>query len=68
VKSESATFRIDSKALKSLRHEAGQKDISTKTLVNQIIKDHLNWHSNAAKAGFIAVRRPPYFKADQQFI
>jgi predicted HicB family RNase H-like nuclease len=58
VKSESATFRIDSKALKSLRHEAGQKDISTNTLVNQIIKDHLNWHSNAAKAGFIAVRRP----------
>jgi hypothetical protein len=41
-----------------LRHEAEQKDISTNTLVNQIIKDHLNWHSNAAKAGFVAVRRP----------
>jgi hypothetical protein len=27
-------------------------------LVNQIIKEHINWYSNAAKAGFIAVRRP----------
>src|SRR5919202_5638097 len=57
-KSESVTFRISSKALKNLRSEAEQKDISTNTLVNEIIKDHLNWHSNAAKAGFIAVRRP----------
>ncbi|HJT47946.1 MAG TPA: hypothetical protein VJ729_07160 [Nitrososphaeraceae archaeon] len=57
-KSESVTFRIDSKSLKNLRHEAEQKDVSTNMLVNQIIKDHLNWHSNAAKAGFVAVRRP----------
>ena len=57
-KSESVTFRIDSKALKNLRREADQKEISTNTLINQIIKDHLNWHSNAAKAGFVAVRRP----------
>jgi hypothetical protein len=41
-----------------LRNEADQKDISANTLINQIIKEHLNWHSNAAKAGFIAVRRP----------
>jgi hypothetical protein len=27
-------------------------------LVNQIIKEYLNWYSNAAKAGFVAVRRP----------
>jgi hypothetical protein len=57
-KSESVTFRIDSKTLKNLRNEAQQKDISTNTLLNQIIKEHLNWHSNAANAGFIAVRRP----------
>ena len=57
-KSESVTFRIESEALRNLRHEAGQKDISTNTLVNKLIKDHLNWHSNAAKAGFISIRRP----------
>src|SRR5689334_17439675 len=56
-KTESVTFRIDSKAL-NLRHEAEQKDISTNTLVNKIIKEHLNWHSNATKAGLISVRRP----------
>jgi len=56
-KSESVTFRIESEALRNLRREAGQKDISTNTLVNKLIKDHLNWHSNAAKAGFISVRR-----------
>ncbi|HZE77784.1 MAG TPA: hypothetical protein VE089_04465 [Nitrososphaeraceae archaeon] len=55
--SESVTFRINSKVLKNLRREAEQKDISTNTLVNKLIKDHLNWHSNAAKAGFISLRR-----------
>ena len=58
AKSESVTFRIESEALRNLRREAGQKDISTNTLVNQLIKDHLNWHSKAAEAGFISVRRP----------
>ena len=57
-KSESVTFRINSKVLKNLRREAEQNDISTNTLVNKLIKDHLNWHSKAAKAGFISVRRP----------
>jgi hypothetical protein len=57
-KSESVTFRINSKVLKNLQREAEQKDISTNMLVNKLIKDHLNWHSSAAKAGFISVRRP----------
>jgi hypothetical protein len=43
--------------MKNLREEAKQKDISTNTLLNQIVKEHLNWHANASKAGFIAVRR-----------
>ena len=57
VKSESISFRFDYEVLKSLRQEAKQKDISTNTLVNQIVKEHLHWHANAPKAGFIAVRR-----------
>ena len=57
-KSESVTFRIESKALEKLRREAEQKDISVNTLVNKLIKDHVHWHSTAAKAGFISVRRP----------
>ena len=26
-------------------------------MLNQIVKEHLNWHANAPKAGFVAVRR-----------
>ena len=43
--------------MKSLRSEAKQKDVSTNTLLNQIVKEHLKWHANASNAGFIAVRR-----------
>jgi hypothetical protein len=56
-KNESVTFRFNSEIMKDLRHEAEQKEISINTLINQIVKEHLNWHSNASKAGFIAVRR-----------
>jgi hypothetical protein len=55
--SESITFRLDSSILNKLHHEAEQKDISVNTLVNHIIRRHIDWHSNAAKAGFVTVRR-----------
>ncbi|MFZ0568202.1 MAG: hypothetical protein WAM22_09385 [Nitrososphaeraceae archaeon] len=56
-KTETTTFRFDYETMKSLREEAKQKDISTNTLLNQIVKVHLKWHVNASNAGFIAVRR-----------
>jgi hypothetical protein len=55
--SESITFRLDSIILNKLHHEAEQKDISVNTLVSHIIRGHIDWHSNAAKAGFVNVRR-----------
>jgi hypothetical protein len=55
--SESITFRFDSTILNKLHHEAEQKDISVNTLVSHIIRGHIDWHSNAAKAGFVTVRR-----------
>jgi hypothetical protein len=55
--SESITFRLDSTILNKLHHEADQKDISVNTLVSHIIRRHIDWHSNAAKAGFVTVRR-----------
>ena len=54
---ESITFRLDRQTLNKLRHEAAQKDVSINTLVSQIFKRHGEWHSNAAKAGFISVRK-----------
>ncbi|HYX54523.1 MAG TPA: hypothetical protein VE818_00040 [Nitrososphaeraceae archaeon] len=55
--SESITFRLDNTILNKLHHEAEQKDISVNTLVGHIIRRHIDWHSNAAKAGFVTVRR-----------
>jgi CopG antitoxin of type II toxin-antitoxin system len=55
--SESITFRLDSTILNKLHSEADQKDISVNTLVSHIIRRHIDWHSNAAKAGFVTVRR-----------
>jgi hypothetical protein len=56
-KTESITFRLESEILVSLRQEAKRKDISLNTLVSQIVKHHTHWHSMAAQAGFIAVRK-----------
>jgi len=55
--SESITLRLDSIILNKLHHEARQNDTSVNTLVNHIIRRHIDWHSNAAKAGFVTVRR-----------
>jgi predicted HicB family RNase H-like nuclease len=49
--SESITFRLDSTILNKLHYEVEQKDISVNTLVSHIIRRHIDWHSNAAKAG-----------------
>ena len=55
--SESITFRLDSTILNKLHREAEQQDISANTLVSHIIRMHIDWHSNAAKAGFVSVRK-----------
>jgi predicted transcriptional regulator len=55
--SESITFRLDNNIVNKLHREAERKDISVNTLVSHIIRGHIDWHSNAAKAGFLTVRR-----------
>ena len=55
--SKSITFRLDNTILNKLHYEAYQNDISVNTLVGHIIRRHIDWHSNAAKAGFVTVRR-----------
>ena len=56
-KTETIAFRLDVSIIEKLRNEAEQKDISLNTLAGQIFKQHIDWHSNAAKAGFLTVRR-----------
>lgn len=54
---EPSTFRLNRKLLEELKAESRQKDISLNSLVNQIIKAHIDWHARAAAAGFIPIRR-----------
>ena len=49
-KTNCVTFRITSERLTHLHKESGAKNITLNTLVNQIIKEHLDWHSLAAYA------------------
>lgn len=51
------TFRFDKEILHQLRLEAQHKKINTNMLLNQIVAAHLEWHTNATKAGFIPVRK-----------
>ncbi|MGI0046443.1 MAG: hypothetical protein ACREBB_04555 [Nitrosotalea sp.] len=53
----SVTFRIDSDKLQQLKKEADHKEISLNTLVGQIFRQHIGWHSNAPKAGFVSVTK-----------
>lgn len=53
----SVTFRIDSNELKQLKKEADHQEISLNTLVGQIFRQHIDWHSNAPKAGFVSVTK-----------
>lgn len=56
-RTETIAFRLDGAMIEKLRNEAGHKDISLNTLVSHIFKQHIDWHSNAAKAGFLTVRK-----------
>ena len=44
------TFRLSKEKLEQLRNAADARNISPNTLVNQIIKSYLDWHSMAAHA------------------
>lgn len=54
---ENISFRLSKIQLDQLRQEAEQKRISLNTLVNQIIDSHVNFVSNASKAGMIPVSK-----------
>ena len=56
-KTNTIAFRLDDTIIRKLRNEAMHKDISLNTLASHIFKQHIDWHSNAAKAGFITVRK-----------
>jgi hypothetical protein len=54
---EGITFRIPSSSINQLREESKKKQVSLNALVNQIIREHLDWHTYAAPAGYYYVPR-----------
>jgi hypothetical protein len=54
---ETATFRLHKTMVDKLRTEAKEKQISVSTLLDQIVRAHIEWHANAPRAGFIPIRR-----------
>lgn len=54
---EGITFRIPSSSINQLREESKKKLVSLNTLVNQILKDHLDWHTYSAQARFYPIPR-----------
>jgi len=57
---EGITFRISSSSIHQLREESKKKQVSLNTLVNQILKDHLDWHTYAAQARMFPVPRSTF--------
>jgi hypothetical protein len=57
---EGITFRIPSSSINQLREESKKKQLSLNTLVNQILKDHLDWHTHAAQAKMFHVPRSTF--------
>lgn len=51
---ESVTFRLDKPNLRSLYKESERKRISLNALANQIIDEHVDWHSFSAEANLIS--------------
>ncbi len=47
---EGVTFRIPSTSVGELREESSEEQVSLNTLVNQILKNHLDWHRDAGQA------------------
>ena len=52
---EHVNFRIDRKHIEKIQKEANVENISLNTMVNRIIADHVNWHSNIKKVGVVTV-------------
>jgi hypothetical protein len=57
---EGITFRIPSSSINRLREESKKKQVSLNTLVNQVLKDHLDWHTYAAQARMFHVPRSTF--------
>jgi hypothetical protein len=52
-----ASFRIDDSLLDALIADSTSKQVSLNTLVNQVLRDYIDWYANAPKVGYMIVRK-----------
>ena len=63
LKSESITFRLESRILDNLRKKAKHDRVTLNTLVNQIIADYIEWSMTAIDAGWMVMPKVTASKA-----
>ncbi len=51
------TFRLDENIIKELRNESGNRKISTNTLVNQALRQFLDWGMYESTIGFVMINK-----------
>ena len=54
---KTASFRIDDSVLNALTTESEGKQVSLNTLVNQVLREYVEWYANAPKVGYMIVRK-----------
>lgn len=56
-KTSTITFRLDESTIKRLRSESGNRQVSTNTLVNQALKQFLDWGMYESTIGFVIINK-----------
>jgi hypothetical protein len=54
---KTASFRINESLLDALLEDSNTRQISLNTLVNQILREYIEWYANAPKVGYLVVRK-----------
>lgn len=56
-KTSTITFRLDEDTIKRLRTVSGKKQVSTNTLVNQALRQFLDWGMYEPTSGFVLINK-----------
>ncbi|HJW19556.1 MAG TPA: hypothetical protein VJ571_03255 [Candidatus Nitrosotalea sp.] len=56
-KTSTITFRLDENTIKRLRNESEHRQISTNTLVNQALRQFLDWGMYESTVGFVIINK-----------
>ena len=71
-KTSTITFRLDENTIKRLRNESEHRQVSTNTLVNQALKQFLDWGMYESTVGFVMINKQVFVhvfsKLDQKEI